>query len=143
MTIQVKLSLALPCATLAALGLTACGNSSVSTAFKGEAHEVAQAVANFQTDARNGDEQKICARDLASAVVTRLGSASGGCRAAIKSQLAEADSYEATVQSVQVNAAGARRTASARVKSVHSGKTRPSTLTLVKEAGRWRISGAQ
>lgn len=143
MTIPVNRTVAVLCAALAAPGLAACGNSTVSTAFKGEDHEVAQAISNFQSDARNGNDQNVCANDLAGALVTRLSGASGGCKAVIKSQLAEVDGYEVTVQSVQVNSAGGRRTASARVGSLQSGKTRPSTLLLVKEGGKWRISGVQ
>lgn len=140
MSIPLNRVLAVLCATLTAIGVSACG-STVSTAFKGEAHEVAQAVSNLQTDARNADEQKICANDLASTLVTRLNSARGGCREAIKSQLTDVDSFEANVQSIEVNAAA--RGASANVRSTYSGKSRPSTLLLVKEAGKWKISGVQ
>jgi copper chaperone CopZ len=144
MTVPVKRTLALLCASLLGAGLSACGNTvSVSTAFKGEDHEVAQAIANLQADATTANEQRICANDLANAVVVRLSSANGGCRKAIKNQLGEVDSFEVSVQSIQVSAAGARRTASARVKSVYLGKTRLSTLLLVKEGGKWKISSLQ
>ncbi|MGO8906987.1 MAG: hypothetical protein ACLQMH_15410 [Solirubrobacteraceae bacterium] len=134
--------LALLCVAVPAVGLTACG-STVSTAFKGEQHEVAQAVSNLQTDARNADEQKICTDDLARALVTSLGSASGGCKEAIKSQLTDVDSFDVTIHSIQVNTAHTPPTASASVTSTYSGKTRPSTLLLVKEAGKWKVSGVQ
>jgi len=131
------------CAVLCALGMGACGSSTVSTAFQGESHEVAQAIANFQTDTRNGDQQKVCERDLASAIVTRLSRASGGCKEAVKTQLGEVDSYELTIQSIQPSGASARRTASARVRSVYSGKKRESSLSLLKEDEKWKISGVQ
>ena len=38
-----------------------------SNSFKGEEHEVAQTIANLQTDASAGDQQKICSNDLAGA----------------------------------------------------------------------------
>jgi hypothetical protein len=142
MTVPVKRTVALLCASLLGVGLAACGTT-VSTAFKGEDHEVAQAISNLQTDATAGNEQKICANDLASAVVTRLSSASGGCKQVIKNRLGEMDGFELSPQSIQVSAAGVRSTASARVKSVYSGKTRLSTLLLVKESGKWKISGIQ
>jgi hypothetical protein len=131
---------------LLALGLAACGTSSVSTStFSGERHAVAQTVANLQSDANAGEQKKICADDLSSALVVRLGGKSG-CETAIKNQLAQVDNLEVSVQSVAL--AGARRhgaagpeTASAKVKSVYSGKGRESTLTLVKEGGKWKISG--
>ncbi len=134
---------ALAWASLLAIGLAACASTSSSASFKGEDHEVAQTISNFQADARNGDEQKVCANDLAGAVVARLSSAPGGCEQAIKTQLSEADGYEVNVKSVQVSATGAHPTASAGVTSVNSGKTRASTVLLVKEAGKWKISGLQ
>ena len=121
--------------------MAACGNT-VSAAFKGEEHEVAQAISNLQTDATAGNEQKLCANDLASAVVTQL-NAKGGCKQAIKNRLTDIDIFEVSVQSVQVKASGGRRTASASVRSIYSGKTRASTLSLVKEGGKWKILSVQ
>jgi hypothetical protein len=144
MTVPVKRSLAVLCAALPGVGLSACGTTaSVSNKFKGEEHEVAQAIANLQPDATGANEQRICTNDLASAVVTRLSSARGGCTQAIKNQLGEIDSFELGVQSVQVSAHGPQRTAIARVKSVYSGKTVARMVTLVKEGERWKISSLQ
>jgi copper chaperone CopZ len=140
MTAPVNRTLALLCAPLLALGLSACSNANSTAAFKGEAHAVAQTVSNLQTDATARNEQKVCANDLSSAVVTRLDSAKEGCEQAIKNQLNEVDTFELTVESVQVNASGTPPTASARVKSVNAGKTVLSTVTLVKEGGKWKIS---
>jgi hypothetical protein len=70
--------------------------------------------------------------------VTRLDAAKGGCKQAIKNQLNEVDTFELTVEKVKLNASGT--TASASVKNLQSGKTRLSTLSLVKEAGKWKIS---
>ncbi len=106
--------------------------------FKGEKHEVAQTIANLQSDATAAEQKKICANDLAAAAVTRLGGTKR-CEAAIKSQLAEVDNLEATVKSVDVTAVG--KAASAQVKSIHEGKTATSTVSLVKERGKWKISG--
>ena len=98
-------------------------------------------VSHLQADATAADEQKICRNDLAAAVVARLSGAPGGCKQAVKSQVTEVDSLKVTVQSVQVSGSGAQRTASARVKSVYEGKMRPRTVSLVKEGGKWKISG--
>jgi hypothetical protein len=46
-----------------------------------------------------------------------------------------------TVESVQVHPGGAQPSASARVRSTRNGKNSFSTLYLVKEAGRWKVSG--
>jgi copper chaperone CopZ len=140
MNVPARLTAALLCASLLAVGLEACGNTVSTSGFKGEAHEVAQAIANLQTDATARDEKKVCENDLASAVVKRLSSATGGCKQAIKNQLAEVDGFEVSVQSVQLGASATPRTATAQVKSIYQGKTRSGTLSLVKEGGKWKVS---
>ncbi len=148
-------ALVLLCWPLLGVGLSACATTVSTSAFKGEQHEIAQTIANLQTDATAGEDKKICANDLASAVVARLGGTSR-CEAAIKSQLDQVDNLEVSVQSVTLNAgkpgggskprgagkrgAGGLATASARVKSIHSGKHTESTVSLVKEGGKWKIS---
>jgi hypothetical protein len=132
--------LAVACAALPALSLAACGKTVSTGAFKGEQREVAQAIANLQADVTAGDAQKICSTDLAGARVARLNAAPGGCRRVIKDQLAEIDSSTVRVDSVALSGAGAQRTATAKVRSIVSGKTRASTVSLVKEAGKWKIS---
>jgi hypothetical protein len=131
--------LALLCLPLSTLALAACGTTVSTAGFKGAAHEVAQTVSNLQADATAGEQGKVCARDLAAALVTRLGGTKG-CEAAIKSQLAQVDSLETSVESVTVASDG--RTATATVKSIHEGKSRPSGVSLVREGGEWKISGA-
>jgi hypothetical protein len=128
------------CLPLAALSLAACGSTTATSTsgFSGAKREVAQAIADFQSDASSSEEKKICEESLAAPVVRRLGGAKS-CEAAIKTQLGEVDNLEVSVESVQVGARGA--TASATVKSVHEGKTRPSTMLLVKEGGKWKVSG--
>jgi hypothetical protein len=142
MTVLIKGAPGLLCAALFAVGLNACGNS-VSSSFKGEEHEIAQVVANLQTDATAGNEKKICANDLASSLVTRLSTATGGCKQAVKHLLSETDSFVVSVKSVHLNGTHPQPTASAVVTSVKKGRTQPSTLTLAKESGKWKISGQQ
>ena len=129
------------CAALAGVTFGACGAKTVSTgAFQGEQREVAKAISNLQSDVTSGEEQKICNNDLASEVVARLDAAPGGCKAAIKEQLAEIDSSDLSVDSIQLSGAGAQRAASASVRSVYGGKTRRSTVSLLKQGGKWKIS---
>ncbi|HSZ05531.1 MAG TPA: hypothetical protein VK778_10075 [Solirubrobacteraceae bacterium] len=130
---------ALLCLPLCAVALAACGATVSTAGFTGERHAVAQTISNFQAAATAAEQKKICAEYLAADVVSRLGGTKR-CETAIKSQLTEVDSLEVTVESVTV-AAGAK-SASARVKSVHEGKKALSTLPLVKEGGKWKISGA-
>jgi hypothetical protein len=130
--------LAILCLPLSALALAACGSTVSTSSFKGEQREVAQTVSNFQAAATTVEQKKICTEDLAAALVARLGGTKG-CEAAIKSQLTEVDSLEASVQSVTLGAGG--KTATAQVKSIREGKKATSALTLVKEGGKWKISG--
>jgi hypothetical protein len=129
---------ALLCLPLSAFVLAACGSTTTTAPFKGEKHEVAQTIANLQTHATAAEQKKICAEDLAAAVLTRLGG-SKHCEAAIKSQLAEVDNLETSVKSVNVTAVD--KTATAQVKSINEGKTATSTVSLAKEGGKWKITG--
>jgi Domain of unknown function (DUF4878) len=132
--------LALSCLPLAALALAACGAApATSTAgFSGAEREVAQTIANLQSNATSAEERKICEQDLAASVVSRLGGVKG-CEAAIKTQLNGIDNLEVSVASVKLAPHGT--TATATVRSIHEGKTRPSNVSLVKEGGKWKISG--
>ncbi len=136
--VPIKRALVLLCAPLLALGMSACANTTDTSAYKGENRAVAQTIANLQSEATAGEAQKICSTLLARAVTTRLNSAHGGCTQALKNQLTQVDTPELAVQEVQQNSA---TSASAQVKSIHAGKSKVSTLTLVKEAGKWKISG--
>jgi copper chaperone CopZ len=129
--------IALLCASLLATGLAACGSTVATSGFKGEQHAVAQAVSNLQSHATALEAKKVCGEDLASVVVARLDTAAGGCKQAIESQLKQIDSFETTVESVRIS--GDRATA--QVKGTRSGKKALQTLTFVKEAGKWKVSG--
>jgi len=136
--VPLKRALMLLCAPLLALGMSSCASTTTTSSYKGENHAVAQTIANLQTEATAGEAQKICATLLSSTVTARLSSAHGGCTQALKNQLTQVDTPELTVQEVQQHGA---TSASAQVKSTYAGKSKLSTLTLVKEAGKWKISG--
>ncbi len=127
------------CIPALALGVSACGSTVSTSNFKGEQHNVAQAVADLQSHSSALEEKKVCSEDLAHAIVAKLDRAPGGCNKALETQLKEIDSFETTVESVAI--AGAHATA--RVKSIYGGKNRIQTLTLAKEGGKWRIAGVQ
>jgi hypothetical protein len=129
----------LSCLLLAG-GLAACSNSVATSSFTGEEHEIAQAISNLQADATAGDEKKLCTNDLAASVVAPLNRFRGGCTQAIKNQLAEIDSFELSIKAVRSPTPGTPPTATATVKSTWSGKSRLSTVSLVKEAGKWKVS---
>ncbi len=129
--------LTLLCMGLLAVGLGACGSTVSTSSFKGEQEKVAQTVAHLQSHATALEQKKICGEDLASATVARLDTAAGDCNKAIETQLKEIDSFEATVESIQLNG----DKATARVKSVYEGKKGIQTMSLVKEGGKWKIAG--
>jgi hypothetical protein len=135
-----KRSLAVLCALALTLALAACGSTVSTSSFKGESHEVAQAIANLQTDATAGDQKKVCANDLAASVLSGLGG-QAGCEKALKTQLAEIDNLEASVKSIQI-ASGAT-TATASVKSTYAGKSRTASVSLVKQGKAWKVSAVR
>ena len=124
------------CALALSAGLAACGETASTSGFKGESHNVAQTVSNFQSDASSNDQKKLCENDLAASLTSSLHSP-GGCQAVLKEQLHEIDALSLTIESIAVNGTHA----TAHVKSTYSGKNRISTLTLVKEGPHWKISG--
>jgi hypothetical protein len=117
-------------------GLAACGETASTANFKGESHNVAQTVSNFENDATSLDQKKVCEDDLAAMLTTRLRSA-GGCQAVLKTQLREIDALTMSIESISVTGTKA----SARVKSTYSGKNRVTTLLLVREGSKWKVSG--
>ena len=138
MIVSLKRALALPCAVLVVLGLSACAKTVSTSGLSGEAKDAAETIKNLQSDATAGDQKKVCNNDLAKALVTKLGSAGGGCQQALKEQLAEIDSLELNIDTVQMTSPG--HAATATVTSVYAGKKRKSTLSLVKEGNKWKIS---
>lgn len=132
-------TIALLCAALATTALAACGTAgSVSTsAFKGEQEQVAKAIARLQSHATALEAKKICGEDLAAARVGKLNTAPGGCKQALESQLKQIDSFETNVESVKLSG----DTATVQVKGVVGGKKAVQTVSLVKEGGKWKVSG--
>jgi hypothetical protein len=137
--IAIKRLAAILLSVLPPVALAACGEVVATSNFQGERKAVAQAISNFQNDISTANKGNICHKDLASKLTTRLNSASGGCQEAIKNQLGQVDTFSLSIQSIALTAASA----TAQVKSTYSGKTKVSTLTLVKEGGKWKISGVR
>ncbi|HUH81873.1 MAG TPA: hypothetical protein VLZ06_11150 [Solirubrobacteraceae bacterium] len=118
--------------------LAACGSTASTSSFKGVQHEVAQRVADLQSDVTSSDRGKICKNDLAGSIVTKLGGTKK-CEESLKHQLAQIDNLETTIVSVKVAPDG--KSATAGVKSTYEGKSREKTLPLVKEGASWKVSG--
>jgi hypothetical protein len=130
-------ALAMAGAASLALGLSACAKTVSTSGLTGESKAAAETVKALQSDVTAGDEKKICQKDLAKSLVTKLSASGGSCEKAIKDQLTQIDSFELTVEAMQVSG----NTATAHVKSIYAGKHRKSTLALVKEGAKWKISG--
>lgn len=130
--------LALSCMPLCALAVSACATTTSTGSFKGAEHAVAQTIANLQSAATGSEEKKICTQVLAAKVVASLGGTKG-CEAAVKEQLSEIDGTEANVESVLLSG----KTATAKVKSVFAGKKTVTSVFLVEEGGKWKISSLQ
>ncbi len=124
------------CALAFAVGVSACAETASTGKFSGESHNVAQTVANFQTDATAEDEKKLCEDDLAATLTGKLARV-GGCQTVLKAQLHEIDALGLKVESIVLSG----NHALAHVKSTYSGKNRVTALALVKEGSHWRISG--
>ena len=131
--------LTLAALALSALALAACGATVSTEKYKGEEKAVAQRISDFQSDATASDEKKVCENDLAVAVKAKLQSAGSSCQNSLKHQLSQIDTLELKIKSIAVKGSAA----SAHVTSTWSGKTRESTLALVKEGSAWRIATLQ
>jgi hypothetical protein len=127
--------LALAVMPACALGATACASTTSTSSFKGAEHEVAQTVADLQSDVSSGENKKICERDLAASVVNELGGQKA-CETVVKNRVSEIDNTELNVESVKVDGTNA----TAQVKSVYGGKKQIRSVTLAKEGSRWKIT---
>jgi hypothetical protein len=122
---------------LSPVGLAACGEMVSTSSFVGESKAVAQTISNLQNDVSTASNSNICQKDLASALRARLSTASGGCQQAVKNQLGQIDTFTLTIRSIAVKGTSA----TAQVSSTYSGKSKVSTVLLLKEGGKWKLSG--
>jgi hypothetical protein len=115
---------------------TRSSSNSVSK-FTGDQRAAAQTVEDLQSAANDSDETKICTRILARGLAARLATGGHGCAEAVNAAIKDTDSTDMTVEAVRVT--GDRATA--RVKFETGKKDRRANIALVREGGRWRISG--
>lgn len=126
-------------AALLALVLASCGSTVSTGSFKGPSKAIAERISDFQSNVTAREEKKLCSRDLASAVRTRLQAAGSSCVGALEKQLGAITDFEVSVSSVAVHG----KSATARVKTTWSGKQRTTTMRLVEEGGAWKIAAVQ
>lgn len=132
-------SAAVVVAALLALALAACGSTVSTGNFKGPSKAVAERISDFQSDVTGREEKKLCNRDLAGAVRSRLQAGGSSCVEALEKQLGAITDFEISVSSIAVHG----KSATARVKSTWSGKQRTTTMQLVEEGGAWKIAAVQ
>ncbi len=134
------LRLLLPLPVVAALTLSACGQSTTTTVPKGltgAERDVAQRVEDLADAGRKRDAEKICADLLAPDVVKRIDAASKrSCKDVLDDALADADAFDLSVQKVTVK--GSR--AAVVVKSEAGDRDTTDTLGFVKVGGTWKVA---
>jgi hypothetical protein len=127
----------LPILLVTALAGCAQQETSVNS-FKGSEKDVAQVIADLQSDAQGRKPEVICSDVLSRALADKL-KASGGndCTAEMEKIAGDADDYKLEVTDVAINGS----TATAKVESRKGGKTdAETTFSLVREDGDWRLN---
>lgn len=130
-------------ACVAALTLSACGaaDDDSSTDFKGEDRLVANVVEDLSDAGAERDADAICGL-LSEDLIKKIRATAGGkatCADAVDDAVEDADAFEIDVRSVKVDGTGATVV----VESKENDDEVRDTLSLVKEAGRWKISALQ
>ena len=118
---------------------TGSGSGNSVKQFAGEQRAVATAVEDLQSAGSKGKPSEICDHLLSKSLVDQITRASHkSCTDAVDTDLKDADAYDLTVLPKGVTVTGT--SATARVRSKNGSEQDVSTLKLVKEAGRWKIS---
>ncbi len=120
--------------------LAGCAGTTDSTSdFKGESQDVAQVIEDYQDAARKGDDDKVCNRLLATALVKKIeADGQDRCQDRMKDALRDVDAFELDVKKVAVTGTSATAT----VKSPGGSDPHEQQVTLVKEGtpATWKIS---
>jgi hypothetical protein len=127
---------------LTAASASGCGSSAKDSSgrFKGESRLVANTVEDLQSAGQKREGSKICSEFLTAELVAKIRAAHNKrkCSDALHRSLLDADTYELTVQ--RVNVSGNRATAV--VRSGEGDDQRTDTVGLVKVGTprRWRVA---
>ena len=117
-------------------GATTSSDDETPPALRGEQQLVAQAIEDLQKAATEGDEERICRELLAKALAERFGGTGRDCERRVHDALENTDTTDLSVRSVAVTG----NTARARVEAERGDADRVTTVGLIKEGARWRIS---
>jgi PBP1b-binding outer membrane lipoprotein LpoB len=126
-------------AAVVALLLAGCGQAQKTSAgkFQGDQKAVAQTIDDLQKAGKKRDANQICEQLLAPSLVQKIEQAGNGdCSKVLDDALADADTFDMTVEKVTVN--GNRATAV--VKSEAGKKDRTDSLVLEKVGSAWKIA---
>src|SRR3954465_13629692 len=138
MTHRAPLAAALAALALGVAGCTSSGSGGADTSddFNGAQRDVASTVEDLQSAGSKGAQGGVCSGLVATSLVDRL-EARGGCRKLLDAALDDVDTSDLKVESVRV--AGATATAAGTTDT--GDRTKASRFALVRQDGRWRISG--
>ena len=126
----------LPIALVLALG--GCTQQQTSTNdFKGAEKDVAQVLADLQSDAQGRKPGTICSDLLSRELADKLKSAGNDCTAEMEKITSDADDYRLEVTDVSISGSTATATVESRRGDQKKAKT---TYKLVREDGDWRLS---
>jgi hypothetical protein len=120
----------------AGCGATTSSDEEDPPVLRGEQQLVGQAIEDLQDAATEGDEERICRELLAKDLAERLGGTGQECEPTVRDALENTDTTDLTVRAVTVSG----MTATARVEAERGDADRVTTVGLVKEGARWRIS---
>jgi hypothetical protein len=135
--LRIALVAALGAALAAGCAPQQSSSSNSVSKFTGDQRAAAQTVEDLEKAAADSDEAKICTQILSKALAGRIAANGHGCGPGVDAAIKDTDSTGMTVEAVRVTG----NTATARVKLETGKKDRRGTITLVREGGRWRISG--
>jgi NACalpha-BTF3-like transcription factor len=120
-------------ALAAAAALTGCAGANTSVRnFKGTEHDVAQAIADFQSAGQRKNQKKICTELLTAEFANSLRAGRSTCEDEVDDAMADADDYKLTVKDVSVSGASATALVE------NAGRT--VTFHLQRVGAAWRIA---
>jgi hypothetical protein len=137
---RMPMILALGAAVLVVAGCGASsGGKSSAKKFSGEQRAVATTVEDLESAGSKRKPGEICDHLLSKSLVDAITKASGkSCSSAVDRTMKDVDAYDLVVLDNGVTITGTKATA--KVQSKAGDEEDVSTLQLVKEDGRWKIS---
>ncbi len=123
---------------LTTLAVSGCGSVAQDSAkeFKGEEQNVAATVERLEAAARADEPGRVCTSLLSGALLATLKKQGTNCTTAVKDAIADADSFDLTVDDVTI--AGDKATV--KVISGKGSDEKSDTLDLARDGSAWKIA---